>query len=298
MQASRLHDGKSRGHPMSWYRWFPPSKPRKAAGGIKAQSKRGSFGSSWWGKRWVEVLESFDIGARLNRGRTYARGGQVLGIDVAKGEIKAKVQGSRPQPYKVRIRLKPLSKDDWEHLTKALGARAVYAAKLLAGEMPQEIEDVFRDVGLPLFPQRYSDLNTECSCPDYSNPCKHIAAVYYLLAEEFDRDPFVLFKLRGLERDELIAGLGSVSAVAEEAPPAPPEPLPADVASYWQGGPAPADVSGPAEYPRAAASLPRRLGAFPFWRGEKPLTEALTPIYERATPHGLDVLLGQRPQES
>src|SRR5271170_6945947 len=98
---------------MAWYRDFYPrfarSRPRAARGGIKAQSKRGAFGTTWWGKRWVEVLESFDIGGRLQRGRSYARGGQVLSVDIDKGEVKAKVQGSMAKPYAITIQLKVLS---------------------------------------------------------------------------------------------------------------------------------------------------------------------------------------------
>src|SRR4051812_33806377 len=104
-----------------WYReFYPRSRPRAAKGGIKAQSKRGQFGESWWAKRWIAVLESFHIGGRLERGRSYARRGQVLSIDVGKGEVKAKVQGSRPTPYAVTIQLKALSDRDWDKLLKAL----------------------------------------------------------------------------------------------------------------------------------------------------------------------------------
>src|SRR5437764_4116764 len=122
-----------------WYRdFYPRSTPRKAKGGIRAQSKRGRFGQSWWAKRWVEVLESFAIGARLGRGRTYARGGQVLSIEVGKGEVQAKVQGSRPKPYAVGIEVKVLSAEDWARLVRALSGEALFVAKLLAGEMPQD----------------------------------------------------------------------------------------------------------------------------------------------------------------
>ena len=93
----------------------------------------------------------------------------------------------------------------------ALGRQALFVAKLLAGEMPQDIEPVFREVGLSLFPAKLGDLETDCSCPDWSNPCKHIAAAYYLLGEEFDRDPFLIFTLRGLGRDALLARLGATS---------------------------------------------------------------------------------------
>lgn len=199
---------------MAW-RWhgdvghFPPSRPREAKGGIKTQSKRGTFGESWWAKRWIAVLESFNIGARLGRGRAYARSGQVLSIDISKGTVLARVQGSRPKPYEITIKVKALSIADWKTLAKALSRQAIFAAKLLAGEMPQDIEKVFKDVDLSLFPSKLKDLGTDCSCPDWSNPCKHIAAVYYLLGEEFDRDPFLLFTLRGSEPGGVGRALGS-----------------------------------------------------------------------------------------
>src|SRR5207253_860927 len=115
----------------------PPSRPREAKGGIKAQTKRGAFGESWWAKRWIGVLESFQLGARLNRGRSYARGGQVLSIEIEPGVVQAKVQGSRPTPYSISIETKVLAVQDWEKLADALAAQALFAAKLLAGEMPQ-----------------------------------------------------------------------------------------------------------------------------------------------------------------
>jgi uncharacterized Zn finger protein len=284
-----------------WYReFFPRSRPRKAKGGIKAQSKRGDFGASWWAKRWIAVLESFNIGARLGRGRSYARGGQVLSIDVGKGEVEAKVQGSRPSPYAVSIRLKVLADADWRKLIEVLSGQALFAAKLLAGEMPQDIEQVFGEAGLSLFPEKLRDLQTDCSCPDDSNPCKHIAAVYYLLGEEFDRDPFLLFRLRGLDREELMERLGSAGKRGKGKETAPvvaavaPEPLAADRASYWGGGPLPEESAGTAEAPPVAAAVVKRLGNFPFWRGGERFLDALEPIYKQASERGLDVLLGER----
>src|SRR6266851_1604838 len=111
-----------------WYRreYFPRSVPREARGGIKAQSKRGAFGQSWWAKRWIAVLESFNIGARLGRGRSYARNGQVLSIDIKKGDVTAKVQGSRPKPYDIRIQVKSLSNADWKKLARALSTQALF----------------------------------------------------------------------------------------------------------------------------------------------------------------------------
>jgi uncharacterized Zn finger protein len=295
-----------------WYRHyyprFPRSRPRAAKGGIKTQSKRGTFGQSWWAKRWIAVLESFQIGARLGRGRSYARQGQVLSIDIDKGLIEATVQGSRPKPYDVTIQVKVLSAGDWKKVVQGLAGQAVFAAKLLAGEMPQDIEELFQKVGLSLFPEKLHDLTTDCSCPDWSNPCKHIAAVYYLLGEEFDRDPYLIFKLRGLSREELLAQLGStreqpstkktrkkagpVTVEKEEQRPA--EPLPPDPAAFWATGSLADDVIGEVQIPPVSAALPKRLGSFPFWRGEERFLDALEPIYRQASERGMEVFLGEQ----
>ncbi len=107
--------------------------------------------------------------------------------------------------------MKTISGMGWSALAKALSHRAFFAAKLLAGEIPPEIEKVFEGLGLSLFPKKANDLVTDCSCPDWSNPCKHSAAVYYLLGEEFDRDPFLIFKMRGMSREDLVNLLGETS---------------------------------------------------------------------------------------
>ena len=138
----------------------------------------------------------------------------------------------------------------------------------------------FPERGCPLFPERHSDLKTECSRPDWSNPCEHIAAVYYLLGEEFDRDPFLLFKLRGMERGEFVALPGESPVRAESATA--PEPLPASPAAFWVAGELPADMIGAAPLTPAGAALPRRLGKFPFWRGSGDLLEFLEPVYVQA----------------
>jgi uncharacterized Zn finger protein len=281
-------------------RYFAPSRPRKAEGGIKAQSKRGGFGESWWAKRWIQVLESFDIGARLGRGRSYARNGQVLSIAIEKGRVAAKVQGSRPKPYDIAIEVKTLADPEWSKVIDALGRQALFAAKLLAGEMPQEIEPVFAEVGLTLFPAKLQDLKTGCSCPDWSNPCKHIAAAYYLLGEEFDRDPFLIFALRGMTREALMERLGTKSSpkpkgeiVSAAAPVRPPEPLSAEHEAFWNGASSQSEETSRAvEIPREPAPLARRLGGFPFWRGESPLLETLSTVYAAASICGLDVFVG------
>ncbi|OGP62024.1 MAG: hypothetical protein A2169_03305 [Deltaproteobacteria bacterium RBG_13_47_9] len=291
-----------------YYDYFRPSIPRAVKGGIKAQSKRGGFGESWWARRWIAVLESFNIGARLGRGRSYARNGQVLSIEIGKGEVKAKVQGSRPKPYDIKIHIKTLSAADWRKLAEALSHQAIFLAKLLAGQMPEDIEGGFKGVGLSLFPERLKDLKTDCSCPDWSNPCKHIAAVYYLLGEEFDRDPFVIFKLRGMSRDEFVQLLDKTGdkraprgakhkpclSHEEGGKALLSEPLTSDVSKFWSGGSVSDDLLGEVLIPLVPAALLKRLGNFPFWRGEERFLDAIEPIYVQASPLGMNVFLGDK----
>ena len=286
-------------------RWYPeffyqPSRPRAARGGIKAQTKRGGFGQSWWAKRWIGVLENFDIDARLGRGRSYARSGQVLDLRVAEGHVTARVQGSRPQPYGVSIKVKTLTKGHWEKLAGALGNQAIFAAKLLTGEMPENIEEAFKTAGLSLFPEKSRDLETDCTCPDWSKPCKHIAAVYYLLGEEFDHDPFLIFKLRGMDRKRFVELLGAGGAKPPKktrVPEAPSSvPLSAEPEAFW-GLAASTDFDlGEVSIPPVSATLVKRLGNFPLWRAEEGLLQALQPLYAAAAPAGLKVVLGEPPQ--
>lgn len=275
--------------------------PRTA--GIKAQAKGGKFGENWWAKRWIEVLESFEMGSRLNRGRDYAKKGHVLSIQIDEGQVTARVQGSRPKPYDVEVHMQMLPEADWSRVAAQLAKQAVFSARLLAGEMPDDIEEIFEEEGLSLYPGAEGDLQSKCSCPDNANPCKHTAAVYLLLGEEFDRDPFLLFALRGLRREKLLAmiekqlplaahaeGESAVDEKVEE----PKQLLPPDPDVYWKGAVRlPEEVMGDVTPPPASAALPRRLGSFPFWQGQRPLIDALEPIYRRASQHAVVFLLGE-----
>ncbi len=277
---------------MSWTDYSDYGSARSVRGGIKAHSRRGAFGTTWWGRRWTETLEGFDADGRIARGRAYARKGQVLSIDVEPGRVQARVQGSRPTPYAVTIRLGVYDAVDWETVGAALRQRPFFAARLLADALPPELEAALADAGLALFPRRETDLVTDCSCPDWSNPCKHVAAVFCLLAEEFDRDPFLLFRLRGTSREALLAHVVDVpqkaAGEASAAPAAPAVPLTAD--GFWQAGALP-DV-GDVRTPPVAAALPRRLGAFPVWRGAEPLLETLEALYPAAARRGLEAAEG------
>jgi len=181
--------------------------PIPVEGGVKARSKRGAIGEQWWSRRFIAVLESYGMSGRLQRGRSYARKGQVLEFKLAQGKVTARVQGSRPQPYKVSIGVLPLTTAQWRAVERRLAGQALFRAKLLAGEMPAEIEEVFADCGTPLFPRSAADLDMHCSCPDWGVPCKHLAAVCYVLAEAFDDDPFEMLAWRGRTREALLAAI-------------------------------------------------------------------------------------------
>ncbi|WP_250122901.1 SWIM zinc finger family protein [Chroococcidiopsis sp. CCMEE 29] len=161
----------------------------------------------WWAQRWLDLLDSYRFKKRLERARNYARQGNVLSIKFQGSKVLAKVQGTEPEPYQVSLFLEPFSDEQWGYVIETMSQRAIFAAKLLAGEMPQNIEEVFTANGLSLFPFTLSDIRSKCSCPDKANPCKHIGAIYYQLGDRFSEDPFVLFQLRGRTKDQIIAAL-------------------------------------------------------------------------------------------
>jgi len=161
----------------------------------------------WWVERWLELLSSYRFKKRLERGRSYAREGNVLRMDFNDSRAKATVQGSDDEPYKVSLSLQSFSNEDWDYVISKMSEKAVFSAQLLAGEMPETIEAVFTAGGLSLFPFTLNEVRSRCSCPDKANPCKHIAAVYYQLGDRFSEDPFIIFQLRGRTKNQIIERL-------------------------------------------------------------------------------------------
>jgi uncharacterized Zn finger protein len=269
--------------------YYAPSRPREAEGGIKARCQRGEFGQHWWATRWIKAMERLTDNSRLGRGRSYARQGQVLSIEETKGGVKARVQGSRATPYKITIQVEPLTDAQWEKVIDALAGQALFAAQLLAGEMPGDIEEAFAAAGVSLFPDTSDDLITECSCPDWANPCKHVAATHYILGERFDEDPFLLFRLRGRSQEQILAGLrqrraGQESAVAESeaAEYETVVPLEETLAHFW-------DLAVPLDPfplsivpPQVALPILKRLGE-PAFMGEASLQGELAAAYQAIT---------------
>ncbi len=280
---------------------YPKSKPRRPANGIKAQSKR--FGQTWWASRWLAALERLMDAGRLGRGRSYARSGQVLNIDITPGVVQSRVQGSQPRPYQVEIRIAPLSEAEWNKVADAMAAQAIFAARLLVGEMPQDIEEAFTQSGVHIFPASRGDLRTKCSCPDYANPCKHVAAVYYLLGEQFDIDPFLIFQLRGKSKEEIMDMLRARRSATQVATvePSAAEPVQVEQAialedclsCFWEGANGPDELLATITAPEVDGAPVKRLGAPGFWKNRHvDFVAALTHVYQTVTQASLDVALG------
>ncbi len=261
---------------------YPPTQPIKTDQGIKAKSKRGDFAKNWWATRWIAALERLVDRGRLTRGRSYARQGQVLSIEETKTGIAAKVQGSTRRPYKITIEMTPLTDQQWEEVIDTLAGQAIFTAQLLAGEMPPEIEQVFQAAKISLFPEKRGQLMTECSCPDPSNPCKHIAAVHYILGEQFDEDPFLLFRLRGRTQEQILAALRErrtgedADEAGEEIEEAGP-PLTESLAHFWEVGQPLAHFKTVIKPPITSFPILKRLGQPSFLSEE--VEHLLGPAY-------------------
>ncbi|MEY9839353.1 SWIM zinc finger family protein [Streptacidiphilus sp. EB103A] len=182
---------------------------------------RRSFAQSWWGQAWIRALEGPSPAAtgRLARGRTYARGGNVGPISITPGRADTAVQGSEPAPYRTSMAVRPLSPAQWDGLLDAVAAKAGHLAALLDHDMPADLVEDASKAGVQLLPS-LADLTPQCSCPDWGNPCKHAAALYYQVARLLDTDPFVLLLLRGRGAQEVTADLHRRNTALVPAAPA------------------------------------------------------------------------------
>jgi len=281
-----------------WERF--PSAPKKPppAHGIKAKKP----GATWWGQRWLSALERISEGyaSRLARGRNYARAGRTHDLLVEPGRVTAKVTGSRAEPYEVTIELHTLSDAEWDEAIARMAERAQFAAELLGGQMPKDIDEAFHVAGASLFPATEADLVTRCSCPDWANPCKHVAATHYVLGEAFDRDPFLLFELRGKNKSRVLSALrrsrsGGVAKGRAERRTAP--------AKLRLGKMSPADYDKPRaelpalrfsfDAPRAPAIVLRQLGAPASWQGSESPADVLAPLLHAAAEEARRLALAE-----
>ena len=197
--------------------YYHRTTPRAVDGGIRIK-KRGEIASHWWSRKLLSIIKSFGWENRMARGVRYARSGQVLRINVDKGKVEAEVQGSARKPYKISIVFPLIGDSIWNKVLDSLKNRPEMISSLLGGTVPTQIESIFMENGTSLFPEKGNELDMSCSCPDYANPCKHIAAVFYVLAENFDSDPFLILNLRGKDRKEILSAI-SLPAPNVNAPP-------------------------------------------------------------------------------
>ena len=189
---------------------YPVRIPRYAAG-IRAQESRSGGARTWWARRWLEVLERMGLGARLGRGKHYAVSGQVTGMRFEGPHVEAQVVGTRQDPYRVTIDFRVPEGAAREAIVSRIKGEPMLAARLIADDMPTEVEQAFRDCGLDFFPggklaPGVYDMTTACSCPDYANPCKHVSAVLLILGEEIARRPMTLLELRGIAEEDIYEG--------------------------------------------------------------------------------------------
>lgn len=266
------------------------------------------FSRTWWGQRFIAALEQFTDPARLGRGRSYASNGRILDYKLVNGTVSARVRGSinpyfgvYEEPiYKTSITIKAISAANWKKVIRQIASRADLVTKLLMNEMPDTIEDAFSTLDLHLLPHSSRDFDTSCSCPDYANPCKHIAGVYYLLASALDQDPFIMFELRGLSRDDLRtelaqSPLGQILASALTSSEVPVEPvesyytrplrdatLTTSHKEFWTGAkrlPAPLPLAAQANVP---ALLIKKQGDYPpFWHKDTSFIGVMEELYDR-----------------
>jgi hypothetical protein len=254
-----------------FWRAAPPARPRPVTGGIQINATRGPVARTPWSARFLAVVEAAGVSGRLARGRTYARRGQTVSLEVDAGAATARVQGSAARPYRVRIGVATLGKAQWAAVLDALAADASLAAALLAGELPREVEETFAAQRVALLPSGPGDLTMDCTCPDATVPCKHLAAVFYLLAERFDADPFALLALRGRDRETVLDELRDRRTRAPAAPP-----LPVDPRVFYAGPGLPELPVGPRTPPDA---LLDQVPALPLAVRGHDVVELLRPLY-------------------
>ncbi|MGD2182016.1 SWIM zinc finger family protein [Lusitaniella coriacea] len=277
----------------------------------------GEFSRTWWGQKFISAIETFTDSARLGRGRSYARGGKILKFSANKGKIEATVRGSinpyfgvyKEPRYRTEIAITPIPQKDWTKIIQRLSTNASFVSKLLLNEVPENIETSFLEVNKNLLPHTRTDLKTKCSCPDYSNPCKHIAGLCYRFAAELDEDPFLLFELRGISKEALqeeliktplgkalIAGLGTQNLEPEPAisyytevqtkPASPPS-----LKDFWLERQQNLSTASETIETNVAGILIKKQGDFPsFWRENSSFIEVMEELYQRVRTKNRDIL--------
>lgn len=270
----------------------------------------GSGGEIVWAERWIAALSRMPgvTPARVERGLAYACEGRVKDLRITMGTIEATVHGSRPKPYEVTLKIAPLDDATWERAIESLSERDALWSALLSGEMPRQIDRVFRALGVSLFPSRDTDLSSRCSCPDWASSCKHVAAVHHAVAVSIARDPFLLFELRGRTREQVLGALrrarsgGARRAGRRRAgkgrarhtdPESATSPEGQADEGYERALGELTSMRFHFEAPPSYAAILRPLGRPPSWSRREPIESWLRPTYEAASGLAQAIALGE-----
>lgn len=270
-----------------------PINPKRVRGGVRLKRREGGP-EAWTEQRVWRLVEQAADGDQLKEGLEYARGGQTRRIDYAGGKAEASVQGRRPRAYITRLSLPHFSPDDAARSIRALGEQSRFAAKLLAGELPPTIDDVFAPLGLSIFPADGDEFVLTCSCKEEHRWCKHAVCVAALLAEKMAEDPFLVFEFRGIDKENLVEGLREQRSLGAAGPgPTPvyaahvaglsdtqPASLEDEAAHFWRSRPGAEFPSTAVEKPEVSHPLLRRLGPSPFQESRFPLVGLLATCYD------------------
>lgn len=275
-------------------------------------ARSSDLAATWWARRWISTLDGFGWGGRLSRGRALARSGRVSDVEVAPGLIRARVQDTQPRPFRIEMIVEPFADQVWDRVVGALARQALYTAKLLAGDLPADVVQLCDAAEAPLFPGHPDEIVMRCSCPEWASPCKHVAAVNYALAAELDRDPFLLFRLRGRSREELTAalrtrrvsfgsaGAAKVAAMAEAAQPVESSDAAGADASFerfWAHDPELDGLHFDIRQPDLPGAILRLLGPPPGWAGRDDLMVMLQDLYGVASASVRDAALADTEEE-
>lgn len=248
-----------------------------------------------WSQQFLGMLEALRMPAQFQQGRRYARSGHVRQLTISSSLATALVLDEDGQTYRARLAVRAFSGGDWNRIERALAEQAIYTARLLAGQLPEDLDGLLNGFGLSLFPDSFTELAMECSCPSWHVPCRHITAACYALAQSFDSDPFGILAWRGRGREELLDRLRTLRLQAAATAPPPADPpvdpegavvTPERLAAFWTVGPrvaAPArPVPGSVRRPDA---LLDQLGPLPLTAGRHEVVDLLRNAYRTITAH-------------
>ena len=277
-----------------------PENPRRVRSGVKLTG--GEPAQGWAAQRWIRKVESLADGETIKHGLEYATIGQTKKIEVEDGVVRASVQGRMTRPYQVNIEFKRFTPEQWERVIDAMVDQAKYAAMLLAGELPQNVEDLLDPLGITLFPSDEDEIHPTCTCVSKSKWCRHAGCAAYLLGDKLEADPFVVFELRGMPKQELLerlrqtratrsAGHGPVPVYLPLAPagvPTESAPLDERLDDFWEIGAGVEHAQMPLRRAEVRQPLLRRLGPSPFKGSRFPLVGLLATCYDVISTRAVD----------